>query len=79
MVTDTRDWRQTYLDCWTTRDELIDACMATAHVPFFLDLRLSAAYRRASSVLCACGAAVAPSGMGFTVLGRQGAAWRTRF
>ncbi|KAK9837125.1 hypothetical protein WJX81_004755 [Elliptochloris bilobata] len=45
VVTDTRDWRQTYLDCWTSRDELIDACMATAHVPFFLDLRLSAAYR----------------------------------
>lgn len=45
VVTATRNWRLAYLDCWTTRDELIDACMASAHVPYFLDLRLSATYR----------------------------------
>lgn len=78
VVTDTRDWRQTYLDCWTTREELIDACMATAHVPFFLDLRLSAPYRRASSALCVCVAAVASSGIclhGCCEAGRCMACW----
>jgi len=46
VVTDTRSWRVAYLDCWTTRDELIDACMASAHVPWFFDLRPAAQYRR---------------------------------
>ena len=73
VVTDTRDWRQTYLDCWTTRDELIDACMATAHVPFFLDFRLSAAYRHALSALCAYMTAVeCPGGR---CRGAQEAGW----
>lgn len=53
VVTDTSDWQQAYLDCWTTRDELIDACMASAHVPFFLDLRLAATYR-CRPVRCFC-------------------------
>lgn len=58
MVTDTANWQVAYLDCWTSRGELIDACMASAHVPWFLDLRLAAKYRcRTRS--CACSAASA--------------------
>ena len=33
------------VDCFSTRDELVDACLASAHVPFFLDGRPSASYR----------------------------------
>lgn len=33
------------LDCFQTRGELIDACLASAHVPFFLDGRGAARFR----------------------------------
>ena len=33
------------VDCFTTKDELVDACLASAHVPFFLDGKPSALYR----------------------------------
>jgi hypothetical protein len=33
------------VDCFTTKEELVDACLASAHVPFFLDGRPSASYR----------------------------------
>jgi hypothetical protein len=33
------------VDCFRTKDELVDACMASAHVPFFLDGRPVASYR----------------------------------
>lgn len=35
----------TYIDDFATKEELIDACMASAHIPFFLDWRATAKYR----------------------------------
>ena len=29
--------RQVYVDVFNSKDELIDACMASAHIPFFLN------------------------------------------
>lgn len=35
---------------WTSRDDLIDACMASVHVPLFMDGALTASFRGASYV-----------------------------
>ena len=45
VVTKVPSFRLTYIDDYATKEELIDACMASAHIPFFLDWRPTASYR----------------------------------
>ena len=45
VVTAVPSLRLRALDCFQTRAELIDACLASAHVPFFLDGRGTARFR----------------------------------
>ena len=45
VVTDVPSLRTSTLDCFTTKAELVDACLASAHVPFFLDGKPCARYR----------------------------------
>ena len=45
VVTKIPSFQLTYIDDFATKDELIDACMASAHIPFFLDWRATAKYR----------------------------------
>lgn len=45
VVTAVPSLRLSALDCFQTRGELIDACLASAHVPFFLDGRGTARFR----------------------------------
>jgi hypothetical protein len=47
VVTAVPSLRLRSLDCFATKDELVDACLASAHVPFFLDGRPFATYKRA--------------------------------
>ena len=48
VVTKVPSFQLVYIDEFATKDELIDACMASAHIPFFLDWKATATYR------CAC-------------------------
>ncbi|CAL5223367.1 g5872 [Coccomyxa viridis] len=45
VVTRVPSFQLTYIDDFATKEELIDACMASAHIPFFLDWRATAKYR----------------------------------
>ena len=45
VVTSVPSLRLRALDCFQTRAELIDACLASAHVPFFLDGKGAARFR----------------------------------
>ena len=45
VVTAVPSMRLRALDCFHTKAELIDACLASAHVPFFLDGRGTARFR----------------------------------
>ena len=45
MVTNIRSFQLAYIDDFSTKAELIDACMASAHIPFFLDWKPYATYR----------------------------------
>ena len=45
MVTDVSSFQLAYIDDFATKAELIDANMASAHIPFFLDWRPYATYR----------------------------------
>ena len=45
VVTDVRNFQLAYIDDFATKAELIDANMASAHIPFFLDWRPFATYR----------------------------------
>ena len=45
VVTKVPSFKLTYIDDYATKEELIDACMASAHIPFFLDWRPTASYR----------------------------------
>lgn len=45
VVTRVKSLQLAYLDDWETKAELIDANMASAHIPFFLDWRPFATYR----------------------------------
>ena len=47
VVTSLRSLQLVYIDDWATKEELIDANMASAHIPFFLDWKPFAMYRRA--------------------------------
>ena len=48
VVTNVRNFQLEYVDDFATKDELIDANMASAHIPFFLDGRPFASYRCAT-------------------------------
>ncbi|BDA50930.1 probable 1-acylglycerol-3-phosphate O-acyltransferase Pnpla3 [Coccomyxa sp. Obi] len=45
VVTNVRTFQLEYVDDFATKEELIDANMASAHIPFFLDGRPFASYR----------------------------------
>ena len=45
IVTDIGSRQLAYLDDFKTKEELIDANMASAHIPFFLDWKPFAMYR----------------------------------
>lgn len=45
VVTGVPSLRLATVDCFATKDELVDACLASAHVPFFLDGRPFARYK----------------------------------
>lgn len=45
MVTKVPSFQLVYIDEFATKDELIDACMASGHIPFFLDWKATATYR----------------------------------
>lgn len=49
VVTDVRSLQLSYIDDFATKEELIDANLASAHIPFFLDGRPFASYRCAAS------------------------------
>lgn len=48
VVTDIRGFQLAYVDDFATKDELIDANLASAHIPFFLDGRPFASFRYAA-------------------------------
>ena len=48
VVTNVKALQLAYIDDWETKAELIDANMASAHIPFFLDWRPFATYRFAN-------------------------------
>eukprot|EP00884_Botryococcus_braunii_P000579 jgi/Botrbrau1/10521/Bobra.7_1s0005.1 len=45
VVTDVFGWTTTYAEEFESRNDLVDACMASAHVPFVLDWKPFAGYR----------------------------------
>ncbi|EIE27184.1 hypothetical protein COCSUDRAFT_45766 [Coccomyxa subellipsoidea C-169] len=45
VVTDIRGFQLAYIDDFATKDEVIDANLASAHIPFFLDGRPFASFR----------------------------------
>ena len=54
-MTKVPSFQLSYIDDFASKEELIDACMASAHIPFFLDWRPTATYRctlRACLSLC---------------------------
>ena len=44
-MTKVPSFQLSYIDDFASKEELIDACMASAHIPFFLDWRPTATYR----------------------------------
>ena len=45
VVTGVPSMRLSSVDCFATKDELVDACLASAHIPYFLDGKPFARYK----------------------------------